>query len=155
MTHLAGLDSIDWVSLGAADVPKWLYELASPDFAVRTKAYNQLEQKIAYQGSTSWENYGPPSELLNNEFPLLVTPFLIELVSSDNIKNKDGLLELLQDLATYQELASEEPYKTRSTEVFNAVRKGVQVYQSLLKHESPVVKMCAAQLLEVLGEAIN
>jgi hypothetical protein len=171
---LEGLDQIDWKGLGEPLVPEWLRELARGD----NDAFKHLEDRFVYLGSQSWENYGSASELLQNDAPVLIVPFLIELLGNQQYDSdrKPFILELLLDLLSYIDLhhsstffyqkrtredvekitpimPEDNEYTRRAEKVFIAVQTGVETYRSLLHGHSPSIGMGAASLLEALGES--
>jgi hypothetical protein len=170
---LETLDQIDWKDLGEPRIPEWLRGLAQNN----TEASGQLEDRFVYLGSETWENYGPASELLKNDVPVLIVPFLIELLGNEECNQKAFILALLLDLLSYINLnhASAFLYRRRTPEevskilesspdddlyilrgkkVFAAVYEGREVYKSFLHGHSPAIGMEAASLLEALGELV-
>jgi hypothetical protein len=168
---LTDLDQIDWKAIGEPRVPDWLTGLMRGEM----DSWQQLEYRFTELGSDSPENYGPLSELLKNDSPILMTPFLINLLTSPDCKSKAVILQLLRDFSNYLDLALKTPfprpkwtreeidkisqispdddlYTLRAKKVLAAVRMGIGVYKSLLHHHGPRVGMGAAYLLEALGE---
>jgi hypothetical protein len=168
---LTDLDQIDWKAIGEPRVPEWLTGLMRGEM----DTWQQVEYRFTDLGSDSPENYGPLSELLKNDSPILMTPFLINLLTSPECKSKVVILELLLDFANYLDLALKTPFPgpkrtraeldnisqispkddihtLRAKKVFIAVREGIEIYKSLLHHHGPSVGMGAAYLLEFLSE---
>lgn len=168
---LEGLDQIDWKGLGEPRVPEWLRGLAQNDPTVG----KALEDRFVYLGSESWENFGPPSQLLQNDVPSLIVPFLIEILGSEECNLKAFILALLLDMLSYVDLPNasaffyqrrtketinkilaispeDSSYTVRARKVFGAVYEGHEVYKSLLHGHSPAEGVEAARLLEALGE---
>ncbi|MEZ4672577.1 MAG: hypothetical protein R3E39_32150 [Anaerolineae bacterium] len=145
------LNEIDWGNFMYPDVPIWVRNLASDDLEARNVAYNNLEKILAYAGSTSWENYGPLSELLKTDMPIVVVPFLITLLNYEGVRDKEYILELLLDIATYRTLIKEddeEVYKDRAHRAYNAVQKGIDIYGLLSSDHDPNIRMVASSLLD-------
>jgi hypothetical protein len=150
---LAGLNEIDWASLGYPDIPKWLSNLASDDRELRIEAYNSIEDLIANSGSDSWENYGPISVLLRTDIPLYITPFLIELLQTSKTLHKDSILQLIYDLAMYPRLiksSNDEVFRSRAESVFEEVKKGVPTYKILLSDTNTSVQQGAQSVLDLI-----
>ncbi|MBA3873444.1 MAG: hypothetical protein H0X30_30295 [Anaerolineae bacterium] len=151
---LVGLDAVDWVSLGYPEMPNWIRNLASNTPELRAASYNQIEDLIANAGSQSPENYGPISELLKTEMPIYITPFLIELLDYEKIEDKASILQLIYDLANYQDLVTSidgEVYKARAKRVFEALRQGEPTYKMLLSDANASVRNMAKQVLSSIG----
>lgn len=107
--------------------------------------YNIWQQGTVNQGTTS------------------AVQFLIELLQSDSIQDKDQLLLLLayvargnsytdveQDATESEEQSSQEPEWLQNAH--NAVAAGVPVYLDLLEHEEPIVRTCTAYTLSSFKE---
>jgi hypothetical protein len=151
---LAGLEKIDWKTLRAPEIPKWLRDLASDDRKIQLQAYHNIEDSVVHIGATSWENYGPLSEILKTDIPHLIVPFLIELLEHKEVKNKVWILQLLYDLAWNMRLHINEvddPFRTRAHQVYDAVQAGVETYESLLHDRSPDTRGLASDLLSVFN----
>jgi hypothetical protein len=168
---LPDIDKIDWKAVGEPQVPDWLRGLMRGEKAT----WRQLEYRFTEVGSDSPEKYGPISELLKNDAPILMTPFLINLLTSPDCKSKAVIHELLLDFSNYLDLALKSPfprpkwtreeidkisqispddeiYTLRAKKVYLAVREGVAIYKSLLHGHGPSVGMGAAYLLDALSE---
>src|SRR5258708_7997969 len=152
---LEGLDQINWHQLEHAygvadDVPEWLKTLAFQD---ENDALTQLSLSLCHQGTV----YSASA---------CAVPFLIELLTSETMRGKEGLLHLLAGMAqgnayhyqhlefypeasrqdpTFQrELAEEVRWVERTRE---AVRRGLPVYLELLADTDPNIRKNAAYML--------
>ncbi|MFL5626273.1 MAG: hypothetical protein ACJ788_11845 [Ktedonobacteraceae bacterium] len=155
----AGLDEIDWHQLkhayGAADdIPGWLRSLASQEDEI--DALTPLSLSLCHQGTV----YSASA---------YAAPYLIELLTSEPMPGKEGLLRLLagmahgdayhrqhfslysearrKDPAFQRELAEEVVWVERTGE---AVRRGLPVYLKLLAHADPHIRAEAAYMLAQL-----
>lgn len=158
-----GLDQIAWHTLshayGEADeVPKWLRALATWDGRDESDAFTELSLSLYHQGTV----YSASA---------YATPFLLELLSNDTSPFTASLLFLLasfahgdayhrqhfhlypderrQDPALQQELAEQIGWVERTHE---AVRQGMHLYQTLLAHSEPQIRMHAAYVLAQFRE---
>ncbi|WP_406863116.1 PBS lyase [Streptomyces sp. HUAS MG47] len=87
---LAGIDEVDWASLGHAygpadDVPALLRGLASPDPEVRESALDGLYGAVHHQGDVY-------------DSTLACIPFLLELVADPAVQDRGGIVELLTSI---------------------------------------------------------
>lgn len=155
---LERLDKINWHKLehayGAADdVPEWLRTLAFQD---ENDALTQLSLSLCHQGTV----YSASAHAVL---------FLIELLTSETMRGKEGLMRLLADMAQgnayhYQhlefypearrqdpafqrELAEEVKWVERTRE---AVRRGLPIYLGLLADTDPNIRMNVAYTLAQL-----
>lgn len=156
---LEGLDQIDWSKLGhaygeATDVPGLLRELASHDKEEREHAFSGLCGSILHQGTVY-------------EATAFAVPFLIELLKSADVLEKNEILILLAQIArgtsyhdVHQHLrmnrekakAEEWQDKIRQELVLvekatAAVQNGEPLYLDLLSHPDSSVREASAYLL--------
>jgi hypothetical protein len=161
---LAGLEDIDWHNLqhayGAADdVPKLLRLLLSDDGQVRDSAWQELYGNIWHQGDV----YQATS---------FAVPFFIRLLDSEEVLDKDAILDFLHTLATAQPHLSEdhtwmepvldqqghdfkaeiERARLYTSRTHEAVSAGLDTYLAHLKYAEPHVRQAAAVLLCALPE---
>jgi hypothetical protein len=155
---LERLSSIDWRELshayGSADeVPQLISDLASLDDEVRGRALGILRTNLYHQGTIY-------------QASAYAAPFLIELLSQDEVPDRDGILLLLARLATgnayhrqhmhyYSEERKQDPEFQRELEqqVFwvdkthQAVEAGIPIYLRLLEQQDIKIRMNAIYLL--------
>lgn len=147
---LQGVDQIDWAKLGIADVPKWLRALTSDNKKIRGDAYSRLDHHVINLGSESPEDFGPLTKVLATEAPLLIVPFLIALLKSENTHTQSTALDLLDSLTRNCHESAvdvDETLKKRANEVYEAVGLGVDIYRSLLLSEDRNVRAMAREIL--------
>lgn len=155
---LEGLDQINWHTLSHAygeanDVPIWLKELATLDEHAESNALDQLSLSLSHQGTV----YSASA---------IATPFLLELLTIDAVRCKASLLRLLasfaygnayhrqhlsfyseerkQDVAFQKELTEQIMWVKRTRD---AAHQGMEMYQNMLSHVDPEVRMNAAYTL--------
>jgi HEAT repeat protein len=144
---LERLEQIDWYSLGhaygdAADVPRMIRALTSPDQAVRGQAWEDLFGSVRHQGSV----YDATPK---------VVPFLIELLDESSVPTKAELLEHLcyyaPDYGYWSPYNGDEPVAedeyTQQTR--QAIEDGMPVFVRLLGDPDSAVRSWAARLLTV------
>ena len=168
---LEGLDQIDWKGIGEPKVPEWLRGIAQGD----ADALDKFRDHFFNLGQDIPENYGPPSELLKNDAPILIVPFLIELLRCEACKRKTWIFNLLLDFDAVvdltdatalisnkmsrddaslilQDLPEDDIYTTRARQLFRAVYEGRELYKTFLHGYSPAIGFDSALLLDTLGE---
>ncbi|MBD1920766.1 hypothetical protein H6F77_06665 [Microcoleus sp. FACHB-831] len=165
---LEDLETINWHQLthaygSADDVPELIRNLASDNADIRGKAINELYSNICHQGTVY-------------EATSYAVPFLIELLQSETVQDKDEILTLLAYLAqgrSYLDVheISEEPLEPNTPEfvknqlekeieliwvnnVRDAVYAGKDVYLNLLEHNDPNIRMTAAYTLAFCRESV-
>src|SRR5215469_2732279 len=169
---LEGMDTVAWSRLTctvgtAQEVPEWLRQLTSPSAKMRRAALWNLSNDFVHQG-TVWTA------------AVAAIPFLLELLAAPKVGSKDGLLELLTDIADgsysgfdaaarrQERMAPTGSAVTRPVDGVGtpsvddetgdgdqpqrtAIRAGIPVYLSLLDHSDPAVRLWAARLLARCG----
>jgi hypothetical protein len=116
-----------------------------------------LDAKVVDIGSQSSDSYGPIEELLRNDIPLLITPFLIQLLEIPSTEGKENILLLLIDLANkvYLDIdnLNSESDRVKASRMFEAVQDGIPIYQKL--HETSVedITKSISELLHILGQS--
>lgn len=138
---LEALDTIDWSKLQhaygpAIDVPDLIRALASDDEEERQSATFELYENIWHQGTVY-------------EATAYAVPFLIELLESDNVPEKNEILVLLGSLASSFDSY---PQAIHQKQAHEAVACGVKIYVILLDHDDPDVRVGAAYTLFCLPE---
>lgn len=157
----AKLDEIDWDALGAPEIPILLRRMQSPkdkhDFS---EAYNHLTNIVFPEGISDSQDWGGPGGMMQTEAPLLVIPFLTEMLSREiDSWRKLSILELLHSLAAYWELRTwiteanpkRVVYEQWARRINDAVRDGALIYQELLKN--PLLRNSAQEVLDILDES--
>lgn len=159
---LAGLEDIDWASLGhaygsAEGVPNLLRALASPNAEEQQEAIFELFGNIWHQG-TVYEATAP------------AVPFLIELAGCPQVEDRGEILWLLASIARgnsyldvhqfmdgMQTESAKPDFHEQLTKELRwvenantAVEAGVPMYEALLGDDDPKVRSIAAFLLGVL-----
>lgn len=132
---LQNLDSVDWKKFRAEKVRETLSNLISDDDATRHEAFLYLEERFVYtEGSPI--DYGPVGKILKDDLPILIIPFLIQVVRQESVKDKSGILQLLCHFSYFIHIADlQEPYKSRAENLLHAVKSHHAVYERL-KHDS-------------------
>ncbi|MBZ0290947.1 MAG: hypothetical protein K8L99_00115 [Anaerolineae bacterium] len=149
---LEELTDIDWNKLGKPDIPNWLRNLASVDKLQRFDAFENLESEIIQV--RVFDNEEMLSNVLINNIPLLIVPFLIELVSHDTVKGKHLILYLLEELASYIELDESDPdVQHKARQIREAVCTKVNAYTPLLRSSEKDVRLASVVLLDKCVEA--
>jgi hypothetical protein len=169
---LEGLDAINWAELTHAygpanDVPGLIRKLASRSARVREGAYRALRGNLWHQHTVY-------------EATAFAVPFLVQLLQSPDVKDKDKLLIYLYDLAngqsfldvhqhlfadtaTVESVFADQPNWPGSGEQLrrelgwvkaarDAVRAGRDAYHQLLDNGDVGVRLSAAYLLANLKE---
>ncbi|MBA4492842.1 HEAT repeat domain-containing protein [Paenactinomyces guangxiensis] len=158
---LEKLDQINWKSLAhpygsAEDVPDLIRDLTSLDDKVRHGAWISLYSSIYYNLEVC-------------EATALAVPFLLELIESEAVPERDKILNYLVDLANatwyfeqeWEESELEEEYygteiklnkeKNWVEETRLAVKKGIPIYRKMLTHSNPKIRSAAAYVLGNIG----
>jgi hypothetical protein len=165
---LEDLDKVNWSQLShaygaASDVPELLRDLASPDATIREKTHAVLYSNIYHQGTIY-------------EATAYVVPFLLELLQTPQVADKEWLLNYLVSLANHnfywdvhQHLSfRDDNYPDqRELDEFQAalmderswvgaanraVRDGIPLYLELAEqHPAPTVRMAALYTLSSLS----
>ncbi len=153
---LKGLDSIDWKSLNAPLVPKWLRDITSDNREIRGKAFENLDRYVVDIGRTSHEDYGPIEELVRTEVPCMIVPFLLELLEASEIRGKGGIIELLYDLARKVQLDIDklnESQRERAIILYQSVQAGLPLYRHFYNNPTePFDSLVAKDILVAFGE---
>lgn len=158
------LDQIDWSALHDAygpstGTPRRIRALASPNFAVRRKALDELFNTIHHQGTI----YAVSVEAV---------PFLMEIVASSEVVDRTQTLELLQALSTgasyhevhaglffnreksktpeWQDKVHEE--KSWVTSIHEQLSEAVPKITAVLQNGNPEERVAAVSLLATLQD---
>ncbi|MBZ0285497.1 MAG: hypothetical protein K8L97_32505 [Anaerolineae bacterium] len=158
---LDGLDDIKWGELthaygSAADVPDLIRQLLNDDEETLEETFEGLFSNIWHQGTVY-------------EASAYAVPFLIELVQSETVLMREGILSLLSCIASgrsYYDVHTRTPEERAKPEMqakiaeekkyeraaHEAVRKGIPVYLRLLGHQNPGIRTLAAEVLSQFPE---
>jgi hypothetical protein len=148
---------VDWKSLNANQVAEWLERLTSDNRSIRLSGYQNLDTKVIDIGSESWESYGPIEELLKTHIPLLITPFLIQLLENPSTQGKETIVLLLTDLANkvyfdIDKLKNEDD-RVKASRIFEAVQEGIPIYQNLYETAAEATRKAVIELLRIVGQS--
>jgi hypothetical protein len=145
---LKDLDKIDWKSRNASEVPVWLHQLCSSDLSVAYDAWDRLDGYIVKVSNQDHRHGNGISRILNTDVPLLIVPFLIEILDSNIKIGKTDILTLLIGLSSYEYMNDEgDAYSERARQIFDAVWEGHPLYLSLLRYPESQVRLEAVLLL--------
>ena len=149
---LEQLDSIDWKSYKADVMPALIRGLASPDVEIQLDTELKLWWILAPMPPGVWEELDDAAvqKLLETELPIVVIPFLMELLQTEEAVRKDMVLQLLVFMGRYREYVEDEAHWERAKESFEAIKTGMPIYQQLLNDSNPHVKALASELIELL-----
>lgn len=150
------LDTIDWEIRNASDVPHWLRQLCSSDLESARRAGQHIaDDVIKIWHQDHWHDDGI-SRILDTDVPLLIVPFLIEVLDIDTKINKTSILTLLIGLSDYEYMHYEgDVYAKRAHQVHEAVWNGHLVYLKLLKHPEDRVRLETVGLLSNFKDHAN
>lgn len=152
---LEELNTIDWTSRNAEQVPAWILGLASDDKQTRQRSFNNFEEYVVF-GNRSFEEVNLMwglSNIFQTDVPILVVPFLIELLDNEQVPEKDNILYFLHRMALYVEFHYEgDLYLERARQVRLAIWEGLDTYLKLLKHPDPMVRIVTIELLTLYSE---
>lgn len=158
---LDGLDDIKWAELthaygSAGDVPDLIRQLLSDDEDMLEETFDALFSNIWHQGTVY-------------EASAYAVPFLIEVVQSETVLMREGILSLLSSIASgrsYYDVHTRTPEERAKPEMqakiaeemkheraaHEAVRKGIPVYLRLLSHQNPGIRTYTAEVLSQFPE---
>jgi len=150
---LEGLNSIDWKSRHAELVPDWIRQLASSEQTVWTSAADNLDEKVVKINHQDHDTGKGISRILNTDLPILIIPFLIEILDSGTSEAKVAILEMLTAMSRYKRLEFEgEEYHNRMLKVREEIWTGFDVYKQLLESLNHDERKQAFTLLFFLSE---
>lgn len=157
-----GLDQVPWAQLNDAygpsrKTPRYIRDLVSPDESARENALSELSYTIYHQGSI---------------YPAAVAavPFLVEIVSSDQVPDRTPAIELLETLNTgggwhdihgefdlLKEAAQGDPWQKQValerqwvTDLQSAILKGSAAYLHVLATGRSNERLAATHLVAAL-----
>jgi len=149
------IESIDWDSLGYPQVPELLQQLASNERRLQVEASERLEAEVLL-GGKNWQDFDLGkgiSVALRNDAPLLLVPFLLNLLRSDSISNKSEILYLLSTMLFYNEMRDEgDIYKQRSAKIRTAIWEGRLTIADLLSSQDIRTRVNALTVLIKFSE---
>jgi hypothetical protein len=135
---LEELNDIKWSELkhaygSAWEVPYWIQSLLSHDRELLKKTFSKLNNNLYHQGTVY-------------EASVTAIPFLIELLTIDDVERKSSILRFLSHLShgTYLKSYSFWEWDDLARE---EVAKGFNIYVDLLNHEDPKVRLQAVVIL--------
>ncbi len=164
------IDQIDWDSLGlgGSRVKRLFREATSSDLDTSRRAVGEIGGRLA-----NWPAFDDQlgtvdafKFALQDDIPLHMVPFVIELVSNISlpIEYRSHLLEDLHNAACFVYASKvytnpikpdDEIYRTRAQTIRDAVNVGIPVYEALLNHESASLREGAHDILRILQKDIG
>jgi hypothetical protein len=161
---LDGLDNVDWDSLQAPEVRRWLKAAASkkhegPRLTAIAALQNYLVPWELMEGYACPEHWDQLQKLMAHDIPSVAVPFLIEILKTATTpRDKIALSEILYDLCRYVTMPHnrstefDENLRVWGAHLQQLVRTGVELYRTLLFDEEPDVRTMANDLLGILGD---
>jgi len=149
---LEQLDSIDWKSYNAEYIPDLTRGLASPEVEIQLDAELKLWWILAPMPHGVWEELDAAAvqKLLETELPIVVIPFLMELLQTEEAVRKDMVLQLVVFMSRYREYVEDEAHWELAMRCFEALKIGMPIYQRLLNDANPHVKALALEVIHNL-----
>lgn len=115
---LEGLEDIDWEKLSCPEMPRWIRGLASLDAEVCEDASDNI--------------YGHSCQYLSDISPYMI-PFLIELLSYPQTRQKETILLLIMQLTSDAYIYRSDDKSSELTKrVLNEAAKGIEIYPQFL-----------------------
>ena len=148
------INQINWESLGYRDMPQLFEGLMSSEKGSRS--WEQLELHVTrpevFDGTQS------PIQTLSSELPVVVLPFLIEMLdkhlSNDELRLIDNISTLLKyyvDRDRFGQIYGlNEDQLSRTTKMYNIIKKNLVVFERFSKHENTTICLYANNLLTEL-----
>ncbi|MGW7266095.1 HEAT repeat domain-containing protein [Streptomyces sp. NPDC054842] len=143
-----GIDEVDWASMehaygSAEDVPALLRGLASPQPEDRERSLDGMYGAVHHQGDVY-------------DSTLACIPFLFELIASEDVPDRGGVVELLASIGGMDPPDLDEEYAASDDNramARAAVGSGAAVFASLAADRDPEVRRAApTALVRFLGE---
>jgi hypothetical protein len=153
---LEKIENIDWESLGYPQAPELVRQLASNDTRKQVEASERLETEVVL-GGYNWQSFdlgAGISVALRNDAPLLLVPYLFELLKADSIDNKPNIMYLLERMLFYNQMIDEgEIYKQRAEKIRTAIWEGRLIYIDLLSSQDLTTREHALTILMEFTES--
>jgi hypothetical protein len=138
----------DWNTMGLHQLPGWIIALLSHDTTKQNEADIQLAQYL-YEYSESWHEY---QEVLKTDGPVLITPFLVEMLAIPHV-NKNTIFRMLNVLCYYhKEPELEGIYRDRAYRIYGFLLKHFDLFLSFLDTDDVNVKTLVIYLLSRFKE---
>jgi hypothetical protein len=152
---LVNLDQVDWKIRHAEELPNHIRNLASDDDQLTIYAQEYIEEKILYGGINFQDvdrGYGI-STILASDILSLMTPFLIELLTYEQVKTKAAILSMLRFIVGYVDFHFEgEIFLDRAKQIRQVIWKENKLYLNLLIDADASVRLSAFSLLSDFEE---
>ncbi len=154
---LEEVNSIDWQSLGSPNIPRWLEGLTSVDMNIWSRAVYRIAVDVIMEDEV-YDGNLRPTMALSSDLPVLIIPFLIELLQSSAIQSRASILSLLDSLTMYHirfkddegKLGLEKEHLLRASKIFELIRAEAKTYRKLLIDDNPKIREIAGHLLNTL-----
>lgn len=140
---LEDLDKVHWEEVNdwfgrSEELPGLIRALAGPQQEGREQAYSQISILLDHQ-----------QELC--EATVYVIPFLLELLEVERVEDKDRILNILIDFSCGA--FSDEIGKHWAKRSYEAVERGIPIYDALQGHPDARTRSAAIKLLKRLSNA--
>jgi len=133
---LDGLSDINWQALDSEELPDWLIALRSEDFNTRLQAGFKLS-KYFCDNAHAFNVILEIEARLSNDAPVLATPFLLELLTVDDIDNKSILFNMLYTVSDYYRVERLTGYKRKRADAIHQIMlKHIPFFLELLHQET-------------------
>lgn len=147
-TVLAGLDNINWKEEGNEEIPKYLQLLLSQMQNERAIAHNYLEENVIKISNQNYDEGHGISELLENNIPILIVPFLLEVITTEQLQDKARVLDKLIGLALYKTMKYEgDEYENKASLLDGKIFKETKLFLELVEDSDATVRSSAFSLL--------
>jgi hypothetical protein len=155
---LEKLEQIDWNSVNLKEAPEWIRALTSQKQQEFDQAYQKIDAEII-QGKYDFEDvelgYGI-SKTLGSDGPLLVLPFLLELLMYETVLGKNNILSLLCTMVDYINMRYEgEIYAQKARTIRDEIWAYKNTFFDLLSHQNPLVRRQVFNLLSLYPEHLE
>lgn len=142
------INQIDWASRNAVDVPTWIQQLASGNKELARNAYEHLSHEVIQLLKEDFDDGKGISIILKTDTPLLIVPFLVEVLAMATSYNKTRILGMLTLMTGYIELDFEgKEFEERAYQIYKAIWAGNENYLELLEYPDSSVRSQAVSLL--------
>lgn len=132
---------IDWQTLKAPELPKWLVALTSKDYDRHFKARMKLADYLGQHAAAQSVGEYYYNRVLSTDAPVLITPIFIEMLKDETVVEPLSIAEFLEEMSGYwRKPGLGQIERQRAEKLLDIINQEFEFLVTMLEHPNPDVR---------------
>ncbi len=140
---------VDWETLNAVELPKWLVGLTSKDNVRRFNAHRKLADYLGRHASALGTGDFNYNRVLSTDAPVLIMPIFVEMLKDATVIEPLIVVEFIEEMSGYwKEPQLGQAQRQRAEKILALIQQEFDLWVTMLDHPNPDVRV---QIIEIFS----